>query len=97
LAVRNAIFLIFIALTLVSGLFIVLLLVITSLVEQRWVRIVQYMFGVRAYLSQCVNEALSSLVHLGISVVKHVVLTGGHIRVVVIVRTQVDLLPFLTI
>lgn len=97
LTVRNAIFLIFIALALVSRLFIFLFLIVTSLIEQWWIRIVQYMLGVGAYFAQSVNEALSCLVYLGISVVKHVVLTSGHIRVVIIVRAQVDLLPFLTI
>ena len=74
LAVGNAIFFILVALALIRRLFIILFFVIAALVEQRRVGVVQYVLRVGAHFAECVDEALGGLVHLGIGVVKHVVL-----------------------
>ena len=50
LAIGHGVILIFITLALVSRLFIVVFLVITSLIKQWWVRIIQNMLGVRTDL-----------------------------------------------
>ena len=69
LAVWNAIVFIFIALALVLGLLIIFFLIVTTLVQERWVAIVQDVLGMRSNFPQSFDEALSRTVDLGISIV----------------------------
>ena len=70
LTVWNAVIFILVALTLVLRLFIVFLLVIAALVEQRWIRIVQNVLRVGANLPKSFDVALSCTVNSRIGVVE---------------------------
>jgi len=69
LTVRNAVFFIFIAFALVLRLFIVFILVISSLVQEWWVGVVQDVLGVRPNFPESIDKPLSCLVDLGVCVV----------------------------
>ena len=97
LTVRHCIIFIFVALALVSRLLIFLLLIVASLVEERWVRIVQNVLRVWSYFAKRIDKSFSSLVNFGVGVVEDICLPGCSLRIIILVRTEIDLLSFIFI
>ena len=72
-AVGDAVFLVFVTLALVLRLLFLLVLVVSALVKQRRVRVIQNVLRMRANFPQRVDEPLRSLVHSCVRVIQLVV------------------------